>query len=96
VAEEMPPTPHLPRSFVDEIELELHAARSSVASDRERLAALEELHELATALGGELARTITVFDLVRSAPGDAERQRRILLVRQLRAHPAPGDPHFLH
>jgi hypothetical protein len=77
----------LPRDFLDEIEIELAAARRSVARDCTDTAALEELHRLALAVTHDLARPITVFEFIRSAPTNDDRERRLLLVRELRSAP---------
>ena len=74
----------LPRDFLHEVDAELGEARRRVEEQRSRLDALEELHVLASAVAGELGRPITVFDLIRSAPGRTERDRRVRLVRELR------------
>jgi hypothetical protein len=75
----------LPRDFLDEIEIELAAARRSVTRDRTRTAALEELQRLARAATHELGRPITVFDFIRSAATHRDRDRRLTLVRELRS-----------
>jgi hypothetical protein len=75
----------LPRDFLDEIEIELAAARRSVTRDCTHTAALEELHRLARAVTHELGRPITVFDFIRSAATHRDRERRLTLVRELRS-----------
>jgi hypothetical protein len=75
----------LPRDFLDEIEIELAAARRSVTRDCTHTAALEELHRLARAVTHELGRPITVFDFIRSAVARGERERRLALVRRMRS-----------
>jgi hypothetical protein len=75
----------LPRDFLDEIEIELAAARRSVTRDCTRIAALDELHRRALAVTNELARPITVFDFIRSAATHHDRERRRMLVRELRS-----------
>jgi len=77
----------LPRDFLDEIETELAAARRSVARDCTHTAALEELHRLALAVTHEFARPITVFEFIRAAATHHDRERRLLLVRELRSAP---------
>ena len=52
----------LPRDFLDEIEIERAAARSTLIRSCTRTAALEELHRLARAATHELGRRVTVFD----------------------------------
>jgi len=74
----------LPRDFLDEVETELSKARRGLELDRCRITVLEDLLRVAAAVAAELDRPITVFDLVRSAPGRAERERRASLVRELR------------
>jgi hypothetical protein len=74
----------LPRDFIDEVDSELREARRQLGEQRIRLDSLEELHVLASVVAGELGRPITVFDLIRSAPGRSERERRVRLVRELR------------
>ena len=80
----------LPRDFLDEIEMELTAARRSFTRDCTHAAALEELQRLAQAVRGEVGRPITVFDFVRLAATRHERERRLALARQLRAE-IPSD-----
>jgi hypothetical protein len=75
----------LPRDFLDEIDIELAAARRSVTRDCTRTAALEELRRLARAATHELGRPITVFDFIRSAATHRDRDRRLTLVRELRS-----------
>lgn len=81
----------LPRGFLDEIEIELAAARRSVTRDCTHTAGIEELHRLALAVTRELARPITVFDFIRSAATHDERERRRMLVCELRSQ-APSAP----
>jgi hypothetical protein len=81
----------LPRDFLDEIEIELDATRRSFTRNRTRTAALEELHRLAQAVNQELGRSITVFDFIRTAATQHERDRRLALVRQLRAQTSPPE-----
>jgi hypothetical protein len=73
-----------PRDFLDEVEIELAAARRSFTRDCTRTAALEELHRLARAATHELGQPITVFDFIRSAAARDERERRLALVRHMR------------
>jgi len=75
----------LPRDFLDEIETELIAARRTVTRDCSHTAALEELHRLVLAVTHEFARPITVFDFIRSAASHHDRERRRVLVRELRS-----------
>jgi hypothetical protein len=75
----------LPRDLLNEIEIELAAQRRTFTRDLTRTAALEDLYRLALAATNELGRPITVFDFIRSAATDAERARRIGLVRQMRS-----------
>jgi len=75
----------LPRDFLDEIDIELAAARRSVTRDCTRTAALEELRRLVRAATHELGRPITVFDFIRSAATHRDRERRLMLVRELRS-----------
>jgi hypothetical protein len=75
----------LPRDFLDEIEIELAAARRSITLDRTRTTALEELQRLARTATDELGRPITVFDFIRSATARDERERRLALVRRMRS-----------
>src|SRR5206468_8148562 len=58
----------LPRDVIDEIELELATARATIAGGRARVAALEELHELALLLASLHGRPTTVRDLLNAAP----------------------------
>ena len=82
------------RDFVDEVATELRRAARSLTQNRDRLAVLEELREVAVVLAAELGRPITVFDVIRSAPTSNERERRIQLVRHLRstAEETDSDP----
>jgi hypothetical protein len=80
----------LPRDFLEEIEIELAAARRSFTRDCTRTTALEELERLARTATHELGRPITVFDFIRSAATRDERERRLALARQLRAE-IPSD-----
>jgi hypothetical protein len=75
----------LPRDFLDEIEMELAAAQRSFTRDCARAAALEELQRLARAVAHELGGPITVFDFIRSAATRDERERRLVLARQMRS-----------
>jgi hypothetical protein len=75
----------LPRDFLDEIEAELAAARRSFTRDCTRTAALEELRRLARAATNELGRPITVFEFIRFAAPQDERERRLTLVRRMRS-----------
>lgn len=77
-----------PRDFLDEVESELREARCRLTENGDRLAALEELREVAVSVATALERPITVFDVVRSATEEAERGRRLELVRWLRT-PSP-------
>jgi hypothetical protein len=73
-----------PQDFRDEVARELRACYRELAGDRARLSALEELERMTLELAAELRRPLTVFDVVRSAPTAAERERRRALVRSLR------------
>ena len=75
----------LPRDFLDEIEMELAAARRSFSRDCARAAPLQELQRLARAVTQELGRPITVFDFVRSAATHDEREHRLRLARRMRS-----------
>ena len=48
------------------------------------MSALEELERLTLELAAELRRPLTVFDVLRTAPTVAERERRRALVQSLR------------
>ena len=74
----------LPRDFLEEVETELGAARRGLTRGRARTAALEELHSLVLDLTHDLGRPISVFDLIRSAKTQRERDRRLALARELR------------
>jgi hypothetical protein len=80
----------LPRDFLEEIEMELAATRRSFTRDCTRTTSLEELQRLARTATHELGRPITVFDFIRAAATRHERERRLTLVRQLRAE-IPSD-----
>ena len=80
----------LPRDFLDEIEMELAAARRSFTRDCTHVAALEELQRLARAVRDEVGRPISVFDFIRSAATRDERERRLAFARQLRTE-IPSD-----
>jgi hypothetical protein len=71
--------------FLDEVARELRG-------DRERIAALEELERLTIELAAQLRRPVTVFDVVRAAPDAGERERRLALLRALRAGQDPSAP----
>jgi hypothetical protein len=73
-----------PLDFRDEVARELRATYHELASDRERIAALEELERLTIDLAARLRRPLTVFDLVDASPDKRERKHRIALVRELR------------
>lgn len=74
----------LPRDVIDEIELELATARATIAGDRARVAALEELHVLALLLASLHGRPTTARDLLDAAPTGTERERRRRLLVLLR------------
>jgi len=74
----------LPRDFLDEVETELREAQREHVQNRERTEALVELRRVALAVAVQLDRPITVFDVIRSTRDWIERERRVLLVRQLR------------
>ena len=74
----------LPRDFLDEVETELREAHRELVQNRERTEALVELRRVALAVAVQLDRPITVFDVIRSTRDWIERERRVLLVRQLR------------
>ena len=75
----------LPRDFLDEVEVELEAARRGVPRDRQRTVELEELRRAAAGVTRDLRRPITIFDFIRSAPARDERERRLALVRLMRS-----------
>ena len=81
----------LPRDFVAEVEGELDDARRHLERDHHRVVALEELRRIATAVAADLARPVTVADVIRSARDPGERARRARLARLMRA-PAGDDP----
>ena len=74
----------LPRDFLDEVETELFEAQRELVQNLERTEALVELRRVALAVAVQLDRPITVFDVIRSTRDWIERERRVLLVRQLR------------
>jgi len=74
----------LPRDFLDEVETELFEAQRELVQNLERTEALVELRRVALAVAVQLDRPITVFDVIRSTREWIERERRVLLVRQLR------------
>jgi len=74
----------LPRDFLDEVETELFEAQRELVQNLERAEALVELRRVALAVAVQLDRPITVFDVIRSTREWIERERRVLLVRQLR------------
>jgi hypothetical protein len=74
----------LPRDLIDEIELELAAARATIAHDRARVAALEELHVLTLLLASLNGRPITARDLLDAAATRGECDRRRTLLTLLR------------
>jgi hypothetical protein len=75
---------NLPRTFIDEVETAMRQAQNAIGRTEQLLAELDELHRLALRLSFELGRPPTVFDIVLTAPDDAERARRRELVRHLR------------
>lgn len=81
----MPQPPRLPRDFLEEVETALRETSAQISVDHRRLAALEELATLCRQLGRDLGRPVSVFDVVRGATTELERQRRHALVRTLRA-----------
>jgi len=62
----------------------MRQAQNAIGRTEQLLAELDELHRLALRLSFELGRPPTVFDIVLTAPDDAERARRRELVRHLR------------
>jgi hypothetical protein len=74
----------LPRNFVEEVEVELGLAQQRLGAEHERVVQLQALYRVSVAVEASLGRQITVFDVIRSAPGRGERQRRQRLVRALR------------
>ena len=80
-----------PKDFLDEVRIELQQARRGMSRSSRRIADLESLLAVATGVAAELERPITVFDVIRSAPQRAERERRAELVRQLRTPRRPRD-----
>ena len=79
--------PQLPRDFREEVEAALRETTAQISGDERRLAALQELAALCRRLAHELARPVSVFDVVRTATSDAERCRRRGLIRVLRSRP---------
>ena len=75
----------MPRDFLDEVEGELRAAQDGFIRDRERIASLEELRAISQSTQTTLKRSITVLDVVRSAPNATDRARRLRLIRTLRS-----------
>jgi hypothetical protein len=75
----------LPRDFLEEVEAALRETSAQISVDYRRLAALEELAALCRQLGRDLGGPVSVFDVVRGATTDLERERRHALVRMLRA-----------
>ncbi len=80
----MPEPPPLPSDFLEEVEAALRETARQISGDHRRLAALEELAALCRQLRRDLGRPLSVFDVIRSAGGGSERQRRHTLVRELR------------
>jgi hypothetical protein len=76
--------PSLPTDFLDEVETALRETARQLSGDHRRLATLEELAALCRQLRRDLGRPVSVFDLIRAAGGEGERQRRQTLVRELR------------
>jgi hypothetical protein len=76
--------PHLPRNLLDEIETALRESPAEIDGDRERALALKELHLIVRGLSFELARPVTLSDVVQHAWDDCERAHRQELLRLLR------------
>jgi hypothetical protein len=77
--------PRVPRDLVTEIDAELVEARARKAWDDVRVRALEELLETVRDVGRELDRTVTLNDLIATAPTAVERNRRERLLHVLHA-----------
>jgi hypothetical protein len=78
------PPPSLPSDFLEEVEVALRETTKQISGDHRRLATLEELAALCRQLQRDLGRPLSVFDVIGSAGGGRERQRRRTLVRELR------------
>ena len=81
----LPLNASLPRDLLDEVERELRETRRSLHRDSLRLASLEQLRAISLSTRDALRRPITVFDLVRLASHEAERARRVHLIRTMRS-----------
>jgi hypothetical protein len=75
----------LPGDFLDELADELEASEQQARLQAERLAALSELHRVATAAARRLGRPVTVLDIIGFADDEPERDRLTALVNRLRA-----------
>lgn len=75
----------LPGDFLDELADELDASLQEALRQAERLAILAELLPVATATARRLRRPVTVWDIIKSADGESERDRLAELVKLLRA-----------
>jgi len=82
--------PHLPRDFLEEVEAALSETAAQISGDHRRFAALEELVGVCRQLRRDLGRPVNVFDVMRTAQGDAERQRRHELICTLREPDSRG------
>jgi len=75
----------LPGDFLDELAGELDDSLHEALRQAERLAILAELLPAATAAARRLRRPVTVWDIIKSADGQSERDRLAGLVKRLRA-----------
>jgi hypothetical protein len=75
----------LPGDFLDELACELGVSMRETLRQAERLAILAELLPVATATARRLRRPVTVWDIIKSADGQPERDRLAGLVKRLRA-----------
>ena len=76
---------HVPRDLIDEIQHELLVSSRELAADTARAGALMELTVEASATAARLGRPLSIVNYLESARTPAERSRRAVQVRQLRA-----------
>lgn len=84
------PAIRLPRTFLEEVEIELRRAERELGVQHQRVEQLKALYRLSLAVEARLDKAVTVFDVIQSAagPGElAQRQRLIEVLRPGRAEP---------
>ena len=79
----------VPDDFHDELAGELDATNRALAAEIQRLSILVELQRVVATTTNRLSRPLTVVELIDSARDEAERERVLELVGQLRQAPRP-------